>query len=740
MTASRLSAARVQYAAVVAFAAVLPLGQAPAEIALVIGLIAWAFRTVRERRGSQLLRNPLSGLLLLWFLAALASMANSIDPVASLHGLRKLLKGFGLFLLVVDTVDSRDALRGVVAGSLVGLSLVVGDGLWQWAAGRDLLYGHVPVNELPTGKTVLRLTAMFGHSASLAIHLVSWSPLAIAVGLAGDRRWRPWLLGLGILAAVVLVFSRTRGGIVGFACALPLMSWWLQSPIPAAVGLAAAALQAATVPPAVAEWAASMPTLLHQFTEPERLLYWQAALRMVQAHPLIGVGVNTFVKAYPAYRVAGDPYAVLGPYAHNQYLQVAAELGLIGLAVFATVLVRLGLALRRGLAARSGHPFEAAVAAGVGAGLVGYLILGGLESSLFYGRGALIFWTLAGLLVAVELQMRRLSRTGQSPPRLLFIRTDRLGETLLALPAAAALRAAYPQARLTLLMQPALQPLLAGVPGIDEVLAYDGAAPSAWWRRALRLGRALRPRRFDVAVVSNPKKELHLAVWLAGIPVRAGYGRKWGGLLTHRVPDRKALGERHEVEYNLELVSRVVGPLTTGSIPTVRLPLREEEQGTVRQLLARHGVQGSDPFLVVHPWTSNPVKRWPAARYRELVRMMAQRLPVVVVGGPEAVGVTSDVIPAGQPRVVNLVGGLSLSELAELLRSARLLVSNDSGPVHLAAAVGTPTVVLFGGSSLAAGPRRWGPLGEGHTVIWKGSMEDITVDDVVAVVRGALER
>ncbi len=401
------AASRVQYAAVVAFAAVRPLGQAPAEITLGIGLAAWAFRAVRERRGSQILSNPLSGLLLLWFLAALASMLNSVDPAASLHGLRKLVKGFGLCLLVVDTVDSLDALRGVVAGALLGVSLIVGDAFWQWAAGRDLIYGRVPVNVLPTGKTILRLSAMFGHSASLAISLVSWSPLAIAAGLAGARRWRPWLLGLGGLAAVVLVFSRTRGGIIGLVCALPLLGWWMRSWIPAVMGAAAAALQALTVPPAVAEWAATMPTLLHRLTEPERLMYWQAALRMVQAHPLLGVGVNTFVKAYPSYRVAGDPYAALGPYAHNQYLQVAAELGLVGLAVFAAVLVRLFLALRRGLAGRSERPFEAAVGAGVGAGLVGYLILGGLESSLFYGRGSLIFWMMAGLLMAIEALVAR---------------------------------------------------------------------------------------------------------------------------------------------------------------------------------------------------------------------------------------------------------------------------------------------------------------------------------------------
>ena len=401
MARDAVLASRVQYAAVVAFAAVLPLGQTPPEIALGIGLAAWVFRAVRERRAATSLSNPLSWLLGLWFLAALASMANSIDPVASLHGLRKLLKGFGLYLLVVDTVDSRETLRGVVAGSLLGVSLVVGDALWQWAAGRDPLYGHVPVNVLPTGKTILRLSAMFDHSASLAIYLVSWAPLAIAAGLAGNRRWRPWLLGLGGLAAVILVFSRTRGGIIGFVCALPLLAWWLRSWIPAAVGAAAAALQAATVPPAVAEWAATMPTLLHRLTEPERLMYWQAAVNMVKAHPLVGIGVNTFARAYPSYRIPGDPYAEIGPYAHNHYLHLAAELGLAGLAVFLAVVGRLFLAVHR-CVGRGAASFEAVVSAGLGAGLIGYLILGTLESSLFYGRGSMTFWFLAGLIMAIE--------------------------------------------------------------------------------------------------------------------------------------------------------------------------------------------------------------------------------------------------------------------------------------------------------------------------------------------------
>jgi len=387
--------------AVAVFAAVLPLGQAPAEIALVTGLLAWALRAVRERRWGPLLKNPLSGLLLLWFGLAVCSTLNSIDAGESLDGWRKLLKQFGFYLLVFDAVDSPQALRRTLAGCFVGLTLVVGDGLWQAAFGRDLVYGHLSTYTMPSGEPVFRLSAMFDHSASLAIYLVSFCPLALACGLGGERRWRLPLVGLAGLATIALVYSRTRGGIVGFVCALPFLAWWLRHWAPAVVAACAAGLQAATTPPAIKAWAATLPTLLHQLTEPERLMYWQAALNMLKDHPLVGIGTNTFARAYASYRIPGDPYAEVGPYAHNQYLQIAAELGLAGLAVFLAVVGRLFLAVHRRLA-RTAASFEAVVSAGLGAGLIGYLILGAFESSLFYGRGSLTFWFLAGLLIAVE--------------------------------------------------------------------------------------------------------------------------------------------------------------------------------------------------------------------------------------------------------------------------------------------------------------------------------------------------
>lgn len=319
--------------------------------------------------------------------------------------------------------------------------------------------------------------------------------------------------------------------------------------------------------------------------------------------------------------------------------------------------------------------------------------------------------------------------------RVLFIRTDRLGETLLNLPAVAALKAAAPKAAITVLADPTLHPLLELALGVDHLLPYQPTGRS-WWLRALQLARPLRPHRFDLAIVSNPMKELHLAVRLAGIPVRVGYDRKWGCLLTHRLADRKALGDRHEVEYNLDLVRALGLPAIVPPPPWLRV---ESEARTLRTFCEPHGFSPAQPFIAVHPWSSNPAKEWPLERFRALIRMVSERgdVRIALVGGVEerrrAVAFLSPGIP-----LVNLVGQLSLRQLAALFRESRLLVSNDSGPVHLAAAVGTKTLALFGGATASTGPRRWGPWGDGHRVIWKPSMDAISVEEVFEALRHQL--
>ena len=321
--------------------------------------------------------------------------------------------------------------------------------------------------------------------------------------------------------------------------------------------------------------------------------------------------------------------------------------------------------------------------------------------------------------------------------RVVFLRTDRLGETVLNLPAVAALRAAWPHASVTFVGRGELAPLVEQAPGVDRVLVYDEARPRSWIVRALLLAGRLRRESFDVAIVSNPKKELHLATWLAGIPCRIGYDHKWSWSLTRRIPDRKGLGERHEVEYNVALLAALGLPVT---VPSWRLPLFPKEDAEVSQLLKQHGVAASVPVVAVHPWASNPVKQWPLDRFNTLLGLLSVRRAVVtaVIGGPEETDQAQKFLGSARPGIMNFVGQLSLRQLAAFLRQAAVLVSNDSGPVHVAAAVGTSTVVLFGVPSEAVGPRRWGPWGEGHTVLSKPSLADIQVDEVMEAIQQKL--
>lgn len=316
--------------------------------------------------------------------------------------------------------------------------------------------------------------------------------------------------------------------------------------------------------------------------------------------------------------------------------------------------------------------------------------------------------------------------------KIVFVRTDRLGDVLLNLPAVAALREAYPESRITFLARPELVDLLSTVPEVDAVCSYQPGPRAGWWRRALRMGFAWRVAAYDVAIISNPMRELHLAAYLAGIPQRIGYDRKWGGLLTARLPDRKHLGLRHEVEANTELLK----PLgIEGAVPAWRFPQLLQQQDEARALLQQAGLSASEPFIVVHPWTSNPAKQWPWDRFRQLIDRFIEQAgkPVVLIGGKAEAARLPRMLPL-RPEVINLVGCLTLPQLAGLLQCAERLISNDSGPAHLAAAVGLPTIVLFGAAVEATGPRRWGPWGSGHVVIERSVITDITVEDVLEAI------
>lgn len=317
--------------------------------------------------------------------------------------------------------------------------------------------------------------------------------------------------------------------------------------------------------------------------------------------------------------------------------------------------------------------------------------------------------------------------------RILFVRTDRIGDTLMNIPAIHLLRQTYPKAWITLLCSPPVAELFQGHPDLDEVMLYDAAAGGA----RKKLLEDLKKAKFDAAIVSNPDKDLHLLIFQAGIRHRVGYRRKWGFLLTRTIVDDKDRCLRHEIESNLNLVKLVSDEVWDGATP---LPVNPAAQAKVQDLLERQGADGA--VIALHVGTTNPKKRWPVERFAELAdRVQAEGLKVVLVGGREERGQGELIFRRTLLSVVDAIGLFSLNELTAFLArpEVKVLVTSDSGPAHIAWMQGTPVVVFFAKDVPGSNPVRWGPR-DGRSEVIEKEMAAISAEEAFEAVEKVLRK
>ena len=305
-----------------------------------------------------------------------------------------------------------------------------------------------------------------------------------------------------------------------------------------------------------------------------------------------------------------------------------------------------------------------------------------------------------------------------SPKRILVIRLDRLGDVILSTPVLQALRQHCPHAFIAMMVRPPCRQAVEGNPHLNEVLLYDKEQQHRGIRATLQFARSLRRHQFDTALVLHPSNRSHWIPWLARIPVRIGYDRKCGWLLTHRVPHRKQEGAKHEAAYTLDLLACFGIAAAT---PQPFVPVRPDAVQRVEALLAAQHVQPTDSLVAIHPSASCISKRWMPERFAQVAdRLAAERGVRICLVAGESDAVYAEAVARGMVHpAVNFAGVLTVAELAALLRRCRLLISNDSGPVHVAAAVGTPVVDIFGRNQRGLSPQRWGPLGAGHVILHK---------------------
>ncbi len=321
--------------------------------------------------------------------------------------------------------------------------------------------------------------------------------------------------------------------------------------------------------------------------------------------------------------------------------------------------------------------------------------------------------------------------------KILFIRNDRIGDFLLNLPAIHALKETFPAAEISVVIHPVVQELMSHHPDISKLIPFQLSKDLSWkdWKR---LYHELKKEKYDLAIVSNPHKYFHLLTAILRIPRRIGYHRKWGFFLTDAIEDRKAQNNRHEVEYNLDLVSLIGAKLKAPfSEDTYRIYLTPEEEKLFLKFMEERCVSSVKGWIIIHPFTTDPKKEWPMQMWAELLNRLTEwnvasgnPFEMILIGSEEE-KLQSEILSKTRS-LKNLVGRLTLRQLAALLKKATLLVSNDSGPVHIAAAFQTETIVLFGGELSRA--KRWGPWSveqkKRHTIIQGTDIKDIPVETV----------
>ena len=300
----------------------------------------------------------------------------------------------------------------------------------------------------------------------------------------------------------------------------------------------------------------------------------------------------------------------------------------------------------------------------------------------------------------------------RTPDRILVIKLRYVGDVLLATPVLSRLRESFPKAHLAMLVNPGTEDVVRDHPSLDEVLVLARGGLARQWRFV----QDLRRRRFDLVIDLTDGDRSALLSWLCGAPTRLGYNSegRWRGILYTQV----VTGDRfsmHTVRYHLQALE---GLGLAGPPPAPILTVAPEARQEADRLLREAGVDEARPFVCLHPGARWWFKAWPAERYAALADLLQIEAPAqaLFLGGDQERSIERRIADGMKTPFRSLIGKTGLRTLAAVLERAALMVSNDNGPMHMAAALGVPVIGLFGPSD----PAVWGPWGDGHRTFYKG--------------------
>jgi heptosyltransferase-2 len=349
-----------------------------------------------------------------------------------------------------------------------------------------------------------------------------------------------------------------------------------------------------------------------------------------------------------------------------------------------------------------------------------------------------------------------------SVPRKILIRgTNWVGDAVMSIPAMKEIRRLFPGARISLLVRPWVKEIYSAAQFVDEIIEYDKSGKHRGWGGLSRLIRDLRELRFDAAFLLQNAFEAAFIAWCARIPARIGYARDGRSLfLTHACDIDPEVRKVHQAYYYLGILSGI-GLLPArswnadGSRLSIEIGIREPDRISADAMLKAGGVREGETVVGINPGAYyGEAKRWLPERYAAVGDRIAEEYGarIVLFGSQNDLRTAQEVASRMKHHAMILAGRTTLGELIGLIRKCDLLITNDSGPMHLAAALNMPQLAIFGSTSEVA----TGPLSPNAVVIKHPvpcnpcflrkcptdfrCMTGITVEMVIAAAREMMEK
>ncbi len=385
---------RVIKGSIIGIAFFLPLSSAMVNSLIGIGIGFWILQKIIKKE-ARIKPNGLTLPLFLFFIISCVSILNSIEPRTSLQGLVKVLKYLGIYFLMVENVNDLRMLKRIITALIFGAAVVCIDGIAQYIIGKDLFYSHPLMRDIGLN----RMTATYWHCNDFGVYLVTIVGVIWTLAIYELKKKKKWLgLAAAFLVTFCIALTFSRGAALALTGGILLMAVCKKDKLILALLVLALIAAPFLIPSNVKAWAKTTHSFLETFCNLDRIAFYRSAIQMIKDHPIIGVGINTFMKAYPKYKVHDvDIITSDYCYAHNNYLHMAGEIGLVGLAIFIWAIVALFFELRKVYVKEKQVSFVKNAALGIGCGILAFLLNGLTESSFYFSKIVVVFWFVAGL-------------------------------------------------------------------------------------------------------------------------------------------------------------------------------------------------------------------------------------------------------------------------------------------------------------------------------------------------------